>query len=198
MGSVHRPAAVKLFCALLLAPSVSSVEVEEVLQRHFGTIILRSQPLPFTQTTYYTSEMGGALTRLFLAFAPLIPMGDLATIKHTTNALEATWATPAGQRRVNVDPGYLDLAKVVLATTKDHAHRVYIGAGLFAEVTLRYRQKTFQPWEWTYPDYRLPATHDFFSQLRDLYKAQLRHFSAPTASTHATSPSQPKRIAQPS
>jgi len=198
MGAVRRPAHVKLFCALLLAPFIPLVEVEEVLQQHFGAIVLRSQPLPFTQTTYYTGEMGTELTRLFIAFAPLIPMGELVAIKHTTNALETTWATPSGQRRVNLDPGYLDLAKVVLATTKDHAHRVYIGAGLFAEVTLRYRQKIFQPWEWTYPDYRLPATHHFFHQLRDLYKWQLRQPLVPTSSPHAAYPSQRNRASHPS
>ena len=179
MGAVRRPAEVKLFCALLLAPSISVAEVEEVLRQHFGTIVLRSPPLPFTQTTYYASEMGADLTRSYLAFAPLIRMGELASIKHTTNALESRWALPPGQRHVNLDPGYLDLAKVVLATTKDYAHRVYIGAGLFAEVTLRYQQKTFQPWEWTYPDYRLPETLNFFNQLRDLYRVQLRQPSAP-------------------
>jgi hypothetical protein len=172
--------------------------VEEVLQRHFGAIVLRSQPLPFTQTTYYTGEMGPELTRRFIAFAPLIPMGELATIKHTTNTLETAWAMPSGQRRVNLDPGYLDLAKVVLATTKDHAHRVYIGAGLFAEVTLRYRQKIFQPWEWTYPDYRLPVTHHFFCQLRDLYKAQLRQPPAPTSSAHTADPAPHRRVGRPS
>jgi hypothetical protein len=122
--------------------------------------------------------MGAELIRLFVAFAPLITMAELTTIKHTTNTLEAILADALGQRRVNLDPGYLDRAKVVLATTKDHAHRLYIGAGLFAEVTLRYRQKEFQPWEWTYPDYRSPATLAFFNQLRELYKAQLRQTRA--------------------
>jgi Domain of unknown function (DUF4416) len=174
VGVIRRPSPVQLFCGLLLAPSVSPVEIEGILQQHFGSIILRSQALPFTQTAYYTREMGPELIRLYVAFTPLITMAELTTIKHTTNALEAAWANVLGQRRINLDPGYLDLAKVVLATTKDYAHRLYIGAGLFAEVTLRYRQQGFQPWEWTYPDYRLPTTLIFFNQLRELYKAQLR------------------------
>jgi hypothetical protein len=170
----HPPSQVKLFCALLLAPSLSLDEVERILQQHFGPIVLRSQPFPFTQTAYYHREMGEGLTRLYVAFAPLIRMAELAAVKHTTNHLETQWALPSGQRRVNLDPGYLDLAKVVLASTKDHAHRLYIGAGIYAEVTLRYWRKRFQPWEWTYPDYRLPATQAFFERLRELYKVQLR------------------------
>ena len=174
VGSVRPPAQVKLFCALLIAPTISLHEVEAVLAQTYGTIVLGTTPLPFTQTTYYEREMGPNLTRMYVAFNPLINIATLATVKHTTHRLEASWSTAEGQRRVNVDPGYLDLAKVVLASTKDHSHRLYIGDGIFAEVTLRYRQHVFQPWEWTYPDYRVPATLVFFQQLRELYKAQLR------------------------
>lgn len=174
MGTAQTPAPVQLFCGLLLGPTVPVEEVEAVLVQTYGTIVLRSTPVPFTQTTYYASEMGPTLMRQYCAFAPLVSMDALARIKHTTNRLEMTWATPQGQRRVNLDPGYLDLAKVVLASTKDHSHRLYIGAGIFAEITLRYRQRAFQPWEWTYPDYRTATTLDFFHRLRALYHARLR------------------------
>jgi hypothetical protein len=118
--------------------------------------------------------MGEDLIRLYVAFDSLRGIAELAAVKHTTNRLESRWAAAPGQRRVNLDPGYVDLAKVVLASTKDYTHRLYIGAGIFAEVTLHYRQRGFQPWEWTYPDYRLPVTLAFFNQLRASYKAQLR------------------------
>lgn len=173
MGTVRPPAQVKLFCALLVAPTISVHEVETVLAQTYGAIVLRTAPLPFTQTAYYEREMGSHLTRLYMAFDPLISIAALATVKQTTNQLETLWSS-AGQRRVNVDPGYLDLAKVVLASTKDHSHRLFIGNGIFAEVTLHYRQHAFRPWEWTYPDYRLPATLAFFQQLREVYRAQLR------------------------
>lgn len=174
MGTVHTPAPVQLFCGLLLSPTVPVEVVEATLVQTYGPIVLRSTPVPFTQTDYYTREMGPTLTRQFCAFAHLIPMEALAGMKHTTNHLEATWATPEGQRRVNLDPGYLDLAKVVLASTKDHSHRLYIGAGIYAEVTLRYRQRAFQPWAWTYPDYQTATALDFFHQLRALYHTRLR------------------------
>ena len=174
MGTVHPPAQVKLFCALLVAPTLPLDEIETVLAEACGVIVLRSMPTPFIQTTYYEREMGATLTRLYIAFDPLVSIGMLAAVKHMTNRLEARWSRLQGQRRVNIDPGYLDLAKVVLASTKDHSHRLYIGDGIFAEVTLHYRQHAFQAWEWTYPDYRVPATLTFFHQLRELYKRQLR------------------------
>jgi hypothetical protein len=174
MGAIRPPAPVQLFCALLLAPTTAVEEIEAVLTQTYGSIVLRSAPMPFTQTRYYAQEMGLELTRQYVAFAPLVDMSALAALKHTSNRLETLWATPQGQRRVNIDPGYLDLAKVVLASTKDHSHRLYIGDGIFAEVTLRYRQRAFQPWEWTYPDYRVETTLTFFQQLRILYHVQLR------------------------
>jgi hypothetical protein len=174
MGTVRYPAPVKLFCALLVAPTFSVSEVEATLEQIWGNIVLRSTPMPFTQTTYYRREMGAELTRFYAAFEPLIQSSELAAAKHTAHHLEAIWCTPHRQRQVNIDPGYLDLAKVVLATTKDYVHRLYIGAGIFAEVTLRYQQKSFRPWEWTYPDYRLPETLDFFNRLRTLYHLQMR------------------------
>jgi hypothetical protein len=174
VGVVRLVPPVKLFCALLLSTTVSREEIEQTLQGHFGPIVLRSDPLPFTQTTYYDREMGQGLTRLYMAFGPLVIPAALPAIKHTTNRLEAQWARPSAQRQINLDPGYLDLGKVVLASTKDHAHRLYIGAGIYAEVTLRYRRKGFQPWEWTYPDYRLAETRAFFDRLRHLYRADLR------------------------
>lgn len=179
MGVVHLPPPVKLFCALLVAPSIASENVETVLEQSFGAIMLRSARLPFTQTTYYAHEMGERLTRVYVAFDPLVSIAELAAVKHTTNRLEAIWAINGKRRRVNLDPGYLDLAKVVLATTKDYTHRLYIGAGMFAEVTLQYHQKSFQPWNWTYPDYRLPTTLTFFNQLREHYRAQLRSACMP-------------------
>ena len=174
MGAIRIPSQVKPFCALLLAQSMAFDEVEDVLQHHFGAIVRCSERVPFTQTTYYNREMGEGLTRLYVAFDPLIHMVDLAVMKHTSNQLEAEWVSPSGHRLVNLDPGYLDLGKVVLASTKDHAHRLYVGEGIYAEVTLRYKHKQYQPWEWTYPDYRLPSTLAFFEQVRTFYKTQLR------------------------
>lgn len=178
MGVITFPPPVKLFCGLLLSPTVALEEVEAALTPHYGPVVLRSPCFPFDQTIYYEDEMGRDLQRCYIAFEPLIDMAALAAIKQATNRLEMEFAA-AGQRRVNIDPGYVDMAKVVLASTKDHAHRLYIGAGIFAEITLRYWQKRFQFWEWTYPDYRLPVTLEFFHQLRNLYRLQLRQDNAP-------------------
>lgn len=177
MGGIRRPMQVIYFCALLRAPSIPPAEVESVLEDLFGPIILHSADIPFVQTTYYEREMGSKLTRTYVGFAPLRSMAELAAVKHQTNQLETRWAVD-GHRLANLDPGYLDHAKVVLATTKDYSHRLYLGGGIYAEVTLHYRHKRYQPWEWTYPDYCQPASMDFFNQLREAYKTQLQRASA--------------------
>ena len=176
MGRARAPMQVIYFCALLHAPSISQADVETVLEAHFGPIALRSAAFPFVQTTYYQREMGCGLTRAYLGFEPLRNMSDLAAVKHTTNRLESQW-TVDERRQVNLDPGYLDHAKVVLVTTKDYSHRLYLGGGMYAEVTLQYRNKRYQPRDWTYPDYRQPMALDFFNQLREVYKTKLQRLA---------------------
>jgi hypothetical protein len=94
-------------------------------------------------------------------------------VKCLTNALEQQW-TSDGRRQVNIDPGYIALGKFVLATTKDQSHRIDVGQGIFAEVTLRYRHGTFEPWEWTYPDYASAPHIALLNQLRRAYQLQLK------------------------
>ena len=96
-------------------------------------------------------------------------------MKLFTNNLEQEF-TSQGKRQINLDPGYIDLSKLVLATTKNHQHRLYLGQGIFAEVTLRFVRKSFRPWEWTYPDYRTDHYIRFFNQVRQTYLEQLRQF----------------------
>ena len=123
----------------------------------WGPIALASPPFAFVETDYYQAEMGPDLTKVFWAFETPLDPGRLAEIKLQTNEWEAAYAMlapHAAERPLNLDPGYLTLAKLVLASTKDHAHRIYLGRGIFAEVTLHYRHHRWQHHDWTFPDYR--------------------------------------------
>src|SRR5262245_8227781 len=131
------------------------------LQDRYGPIRLESPTFDFTETSYYDEEMGSGLKKRFFAFQRLILPADLVPIKLATNeiervaAREGTWATSrsAVARPVNLDPGYLHSGKWVLATTKDQSHRLYLGQGIYGEVTLRFERGAFVPWPWTYPNY---------------------------------------------
>lgn len=173
MGVIKQPAPVKLICSVLTNQAALHDEAQQALQEEFGPIDYISALLPFDHTTYYELEFGAGLMRRILAFERLIDPAALPDIKHTTNRLEQRW-TVEGRRRVNLDPGYVSLAKLVLASTKDHGHRIYLRDGIYAEVTLRYRDKRFQPWEWTYPDYGSPTYCALFEHIRAIYVRQLR------------------------
>ncbi|HOX29449.1 MAG TPA: DUF4416 family protein, partial [bacterium] len=114
----------------------------------------------------------GELKKIFFSFETLTDPARFADIKTTTNEIEQKHLQ-AGSRRINLDPGFLTLAKVLLATTKDNVHRIYLRDGIFAEVTLFFRKKTFTPFEWTYPDYRTEGYIEYFNNLREIYRAKL-------------------------
>lgn len=173
MGIPREPAPAKLVMAMLAPQEEWFDRAEGALQKRFGPIDYRSDTLPFGYTTYYAPEFGGGLLRRFAAFERLIDQGQLAAIKTWTNGLEQEWAE-AGNRRINLDPGYMTLAKFVLATTKDHSHRVYLGQGIYGEVTLSYRDRDWRPWPWTYPDYRSEAYRRILHEIRALLVQRLR------------------------
>ena len=150
-----------------------------VLILEFGPVILKSEPFTFTETDYYTDEMGGRLSRLFVGFERFIEKDRIADIKHATIDIERRIFSEGGGRDVNIDPGYLTSAKVVLPTTKNFQHRIYLRDGIFAEVTLRYRRDSFGGWEWTYPDYLRPDSIRFFNRFRERYRERVRGEAEP-------------------
>lgn len=143
------------------------------LVRLYGAIEFESPDFNFDMTDYYTEEMGAGLRKRFVCFRRPVPMDELPGIKIATNAIEASYTRQSdgsASRKVNIDPGYVTLSKLVLATTKDYSHRVYIGKGIFAETTLRFVGGSFVPFDTTYPDYRTPLAIDFFNLVRDYVK----------------------------
>jgi hypothetical protein len=174
---------VQLFFALMFADAALFQECEQRLIQEFGPIAERDAPYAFDPlTNYYAPEFGTGLTKRLIASEILIPSEDLAGIKIRTNEIESEMAgydggagTESLARNINIDPGYLCHSKVVLATTKDHAHRIYVGRGIFEEVTLNYRKADggYRPHPWTYPDYRMPERLAFFGRLRDEYRRRL-------------------------
>jgi hypothetical protein len=173
MGTSHQPVPVKLVASLLSRDRDLLDEAKSALSCIYGAVDFESALLPFDHTDYYTAEFGRGLQRKIIAFERLIDAADLPSIKLQTNELERALA-PGELRATNIDPGYVSLGKLVLASTKDHAHRLYVGQGVYAEVTLTYQRGRFRPWPWTYPDYGSEDYCAMFDELRRRYKAQLR------------------------
>jgi hypothetical protein len=153
------------------------VWANDELEKLFGPIGLCSVSFAFTQTGYYAESMGTELRKVFWVFSKLVGPDFLSDAKHLTNELEANLAGRSEYpeaRPLNLDPGLLALGKFMLATTKDQSHRIYLRNGIFAEVTLRYQGGQFEPWPWTYADYRLPNVHAFLLEARHYYRQRLR------------------------
>jgi hypothetical protein len=170
MGSVSIPCKALLFMGLLYNQNVDFSHLLQTLERQFGSVWKQSPPYAFYETNYYNTEMGNAIQRIYVAFKKLIRMEELTDIKLHTNRMETDMFSREHKRNANIDPGYITSAKVVLATTKNNQHRVYLRDGIYAEVTLRFRKKSFTPWEWTYKDYRRAETIQFFNSVRLLYR----------------------------
>jgi hypothetical protein len=176
MGSIRAFTPVKLFAGILAAQAPLIREAETLLSAEYGPVDHRSDVLSFDFTDYYRQETGDSILRVFLAFERLIDAHQLPEVKRRTNALEAGFSSRATgvKRPVNIDPGYLENSKVVLASTKNFYHRIYLGQGIFGEVTLHFKAGAFQFFPWTYPDYQSPGYQKFFLELRRIYRDQLR------------------------
>jgi len=169
-------------CPLTPDPCPLLDSVRAALESRFGSIDDQSELIPFDFTRYYEPEMGPDLLRTWFSFNELRPpvradpdaCPALVDDKLATIQLESLWRTPEGRRKVNLDPGHLTMHNLVLATTKNYAHRVFLGLGIYAELTLLYEHGKFAPLKWTYPDYRSRVAQDFLSRVRDRYLLKLR------------------------
>jgi hypothetical protein len=173
MSRPVEPPPVKLI-ASLFSPSQSLLdEIVEALQGLFGPIDRVSAPFMFDRTTYYAREMGWPLHRRFVSFRDLVSPDRLGGIKIETNAVEERYLME-GRRRVNIDPGYVALERLVLATGKNYVHRIYLSQGIYADLTLVFSKGSFSPLPWTYPDYAAVETIRYFNQVRTTYLGQLK------------------------
>jgi hypothetical protein len=183
MGDLRHPLPVKLFFGML-TPELSLFDTcAEILSNEYGPLDFRSEIWPWDKTDYYRTEMGTGILRKFIFCERLIDPAAFPAIKKFTNTLEHTFALPGGgplRRRINIDPGYVTEAKIVLATTKDFSHRIYIGSDIYAEVTLRYhlRERRFVPMDYTYPDYRSDTYVVMFNKARELLRKAIHTSSA--------------------
>lgn len=168
---------VKYFLGLIYSSEVSLWDLERELQKHFGVIDRKSQALDFSGfTDYYASEMGPKLFRAWWSLHQLEDPGKLPDLKLLSNQLEDEYlkASESTGRIVNIDPGYINEARVILASCKDFSHRLSLGQGVYGEVTLIYRGDGFKPLEWTYPDYQCPEALRYFQTLKEDYRKQIK------------------------
>ena len=175
MGTPSPPQPTKLLVGLLSSDTEVMATVSEELSEDFGKIDFFSENIPFWHTTYYQAEIGDNLIRRIISFETLVNPGYLPEFKLKTDTLEGKYLGGKGGRKINIDPGYLSLGHVILATTKESPHRPYLRDGIYADLTLLYENKTFCPLKWTYPDYASPEIINLMNLMRKKYLFQLRN-----------------------
>ncbi|MHC4712536.1 MAG: DUF4416 family protein [Planctomycetota bacterium] len=177
MGRPREREPVQLIAGLIVNPAEGFERVRAALEAAWGTIELESDIWPFDYTDYYAREMGEELLRRFYAFRDLRPIDGLHRLKLESNEIELALSADSAAgvaRPVNIDPGYISLGKLVLFSTKNYSHRIYIGDGIFAEITLEWRKGAFVHKDWTYPDYRTAEYNEFFTRARSACQRALR------------------------
>ncbi len=182
MGEITAPSQVKLFVGMLSSDVSLFEELADILKSIFGPIDLESPVWPWEHTAYYQKEMGAGLKREFVFFEKLINPRDIAGIKLKTIELEKKYLNEnnpsggfKGGRRINLDPGYLDSAKIVLVSTKDFSHRIYLDNGIYGEVTLVYSGRDYRILPYTFPDFRTGNYMEVFKTARAIYGKQIKN-----------------------
>ena len=180
MGEIveHKP--VVLIAAITSRfPEALTWAAEQAVAK-WGPISIRSPIFDFTETDFYTESMGNDLKKQFLAFANPFDPGEIAETKIISNDWESEYKKLSSfevDRPVNIDPGYISEAKLVLVTTKDRDHRIYLRRGIFAEVTLHFRGGSWTASRWTYPDYQRADFQEFFNECRQQVREQIRAYN---------------------
>ena len=166
------PKKAKLFANIITASGELALSAEVALVKKYGDIDFKTAKIPFAHTEYY-GGMGRELFRIFLSFRKLVRREDIVAIKLFANRLEKR-ISEKGKRAINIDPGYLTLSNVYLASCKEYFHRAYLRDGVYLENEYRFVARRYEPWDWTYPDYRSREYLDFFHGVRRLYAQQLK------------------------
>jgi len=185
----HAPLPAKLVVSVLSADLTTAwLPTVAALEDRFGPAELASPAMPFVHTAYYNDELGTPIARRLLVFARLLPQEGLGPAKCFTNTLEDALARPDGRRLVNLDPGLVTCERFVLATGKNYTHRIYLGQGIFGDLTLVFQAGSWQTLPWTFPDYAAPDMLARLTDVRSRYRRDLREAAARTPIPQKESP----------
>ena len=173
MSFPRKPLSALPFMGIIISQDIDYAKLIKELEADFGEILFERPLIPLDWTEYYTSEMGEKLFRSWIFFKELIDPSEIVAIKHRSRVIEDKYSV-GNNRRVNLDPGYVNAARVVLSTFKDFSHRVYMFDGVYAEVTMQFRGTDFRAEEWTFSDYIDEKNLPYFHKARKLYMELLR------------------------
>lgn len=165
------PPLAKFFAGVIASPKVSQKKIVEALERVFGPVDYISPVFPFEMTGYYEKEMGAGLFRFFLSFSPLKNPEELVLWKEKASCEENKWCKD-GKRQVNIDPGYMDTYKIVLASYKEGGQKLYLGRSVWGDMILQYRKGAWVSFPWTFPDFAGGFYEQALNEIRNRLKEE--------------------------
>lgn len=171
MGTEITFSAEKLVAGVMLSEGVTPDTIWRRLESEFGPTDFIGNPYPFSFTSYYEPEMGSRISKYIVSFRHPIDPQTLSAVKHRTNEIENEFAVD-GCRRINLDPGIMDLNRFILATTKNRGHRIPLADAIYGELTLIYIRGRFEPLPWTYADYKTDAVRADLETVRKIIKSR--------------------------
>ena len=161
----------KLISGVLYTDKSLLQQAKSLMIQNYGEIDFESDVFIFDVSDYYHQEMGSQINRIFWSFEKLINPKDIARIKIECNKIEDQLAIQEN-RKVNLDPGYLDYDKIVLASAKYNWQKIYLDYGIYADLTLRYKKGNYYPFPWSFPDFKEGHYNNTLLRIREIYKSQ--------------------------
>lgn len=175
MGAVYEFEKEKLIIGVIYHEKEILDKAMEILTAEFGPIEAVSEEFSFSEefSTYYDDEIGGEGFRRIYSFKELVDPARQADIKIRTNEIEAEFSVD-GKRRINLDPGFINHGRLMLATTKETGFRVPLKNGIYTELTLFWARGGWQKFPWSYRDYQSERVQKFITEVRRSYLLERR------------------------
>ncbi|MBN2588166.1 MAG: DUF4416 family protein [Candidatus Fermentibacteraceae bacterium] len=174
MSGPVEPLPVALMVSVIYSDADVLVKARTALEEEFGEVAMSSEPFPFDRSDYYRDEMGESLERVWLCFRRTADPSLLPALKRSCHRIERDLSQEDGNRMVNIDPGYLDYGKLVLASFKEAPDKIYMGNGVWAHTCLRYGHGSFTAPDHSFPDFRDGRFNDFMMEARRSYRRMIR------------------------
>ena len=171
MSELTNPVPVNLIIAVMYTDESLMTEVRDIIQKKYGPVDKTSEIFVFSDISpYYDPEMGAGIKKVIFSFEKTVARDFLVEVKLDCVNIEKQYSEN-GKRNINLDPGLISLENFILATGKNYSHRIYLGKGVFAEVTLMFGKKNeIKELPWTYRDYLFEPARTFLLETRELYR----------------------------
>jgi len=168
MARRQTPPPGRLVVSIIYSSIDALADALKLLERQFGRVQYETIETTYSATTY-AEEMGDSLQRRFFSFEKPVERDRLPQIKTACQKIEKQFGDHVDDftfRTVNLDPGILTPDNLVMASTREYNHRIYLSDGVFADLVLVFAKGRFVRMPWTISDFYHGEAIEFFLRVR--------------------------------